>query len=52
MGYTWAQFTAYLHQARRRGARQQLEQLLVMGNAFAGGDGLKAMLKRLTAAAQ
>ncbi len=47
MGYTWAQFTAYLRLARAERARQRLDQVVDSSHAFAGGDGLRNLAKRL-----
>ena len=47
MGYTWAQFTAYLRLAKARAADRMLTDLVVQSNAFAGGAGAKTLVREL-----
>jgi hypothetical protein len=48
MGYTWAQFTAYLRLARQERARQRLERMADTNAAFAGGEGARKLHRALS----
>ena len=47
MGYTWAQFTAYLQLARQERARQRLERMVDTNAAFAGGEAARTLSRTL-----
>lgn len=47
MGYTWRQYTNYLRLARRRAACARLERISDMAAAFHGGEGARALAKKL-----
>jgi hypothetical protein len=47
MGYTWAQFTQYLRLANAREAERRAADLVVVNQAFAGGDSARKLLQDL-----
>ncbi|MEY2687697.1 MAG: hypothetical protein RL375_1895, partial [Pseudomonadota bacterium] len=52
MGYTWAQFITYLRIGQARDAADQATELLLMNQAFAGGEGATKLLRELNRKAE
>lgn len=52
MQLTWRQFSGYLHQARRRAARERLDRISDMRAAMHGGDNAAGMIRALNRLAE